>query len=259
MVSTAILTGLNSESEQGTDNNMLSGASPTSYFMWKQVLESKLNSESHRGRADSIVAVEAQCEVSTYNDLHACSFENMKDDTLSTMIESASLEVLNKQDHNGNTPLIWAASEGRYEVANALIEQGCDINTQNYNGETAIFLASARGHVRIVELLLINGANPHIVDLEGASPMHLAAANGRSDVLHVFATHAAFLNVTDNSGDSLLHYSIRGGHLDTLKFLVNGAKLPVDVLNEDEETPIDLASDLGESAMMDFLYSSLDM
>jgi ankyrin repeat protein len=47
-------------------------------------------------------------------------------------------------DHHGNTPLIWAASEGNDDIVQLLVEQGANVNTQNFAGETALFLAAAR-------------------------------------------------------------------------------------------------------------------
>ncbi|PRP78870.1 hypothetical protein PROFUN_01043 [Planoprotostelium fungivorum] len=232
----------------------ITGASPTTYYLWKEAMDIKLSGCDVSSEYEA--AMEAQQEASSYNDLHACSFTDTDVVELASIIETATTAMINQKDHNGNTPLIWAASEGRFDIAEALIDQGCNINAQNYNGETALFLAAGRGHIQMVDLLLLNTANPNICDLNGASPMHMAASIGRSDILKVFNRYSAYMTVTDDFGDSLLHYTVRGGHMEALKYLVNRAGLSVDIINEDEETPMDLATALGEDAMMEFLSSA---
>ena len=60
------------------------------------------------------------------------------------ILESCSLNEINKQDHNGNTPLIWAAMEGHDDIVQLLVDYRAEINLQNFAGETALLVAASR-------------------------------------------------------------------------------------------------------------------
>eukprot|EP01117_Protostelium_nocturnum_P012745 TRINITY_DN4710_c0_g1_i1.p2 TRINITY_DN4710_c0_g1~~TRINITY_DN4710_c0_g1_i1.p2 ORF type:complete len:274 (-),score=94.17 TRINITY_DN4710_c0_g1_i1:310-1131(-) len=231
----------------------LSGASPTTYFVWKKAMESAMIIGKEESALERASEERNQPQLSFYNDLHGCAFQNFEENELSTLVEGSSMAEINKQDHNGCAPIHWAVSEGNSEVVSSLVDQGCDINIQNFEGETPLLLASARGNEKLVQFLVNNGANPHIANLEGVTPMHLAAANGRNDILSQFIEYCACLNVQDHSGDSLLHYAVREGHLETIKFLVKEGNVTVDIKNEDEETPLDLAECLEEAKIIEYL------
>ena len=60
------------------------------------------------------------------------------------ILESCSLNEINKQDNNGNTPLIWAAMEGHDDIVQLLVDYRAEINLQNFAGETALLVAASR-------------------------------------------------------------------------------------------------------------------
>ena len=45
---------------------------------------------------------------------------------------------VNVQDHDGDTPLHWAAIEGYLEICDLLIEHGADVNAVNIKGQTPL-------------------------------------------------------------------------------------------------------------------------
>jgi ankyrin repeat protein len=238
----------------------LSGASPTAYFVWRQMMEaqaaSKGNNESDSD--EKIQVEEFTTQPQSYNDIHLSTFQFFDDEhELSAMIESSPLAELNKQDHNGNTPLLWAASEGRDDIVTLLVEQGADINCQNYDGETALYLAAARGFTHMVEFLLMNGANLNITNLDGASPLHIAAAEGHLDALRVLVQYGGQPSIVqDEVGDCVLHYAVREGRVEIVQALACEFRVDLSMKNEDLETPLELAQCLGESAIVQLLWAA---
>lgn len=186
--------------------------------------------------------------------------------------EYADLEYskLNEEDENGNTPLIFAASQGREDLASALIDQVCFkelislthlqgayVNHQNNNGETALYWAASEGNVAIAEYLVENGANLNICTLDGTSPAHIAAANGHVAMLALLFKNGGFMNVQDNERDSVLHYAVREGQMKVVEFLVKECKVDINLQNEDQESALDLALCLCDSAMIGENYAPI--
>jgi len=74
-------------------------------------------------------------------------------------------ELINAQDHDGNTALILAASynypkeQGSIKIVQWLIAQGADVNKQNITGTSALMKAAQQGNPYIVKILQTNGAD----------------------------------------------------------------------------------------------------
>jgi len=240
----------------------ISGASPTGYYvgnvLWKQI--TKLGVERNEVKSQVLSSptwinhepAVVPPKVCGYTPLHYVPYMDRRDQA-SQLIEQASSEEVNSEDHNGNTPLMWACIEGREDLVQVLVEQGANVNMQNYEGETALYHAASMGFHSICSFLLENGANANSVTLDGASPAHTAASEGFVTVLGCLARYGAFLGAQDEEGDSVLHYAVRSGQEKVVEFLVKECKVPIDTRNEDSETPYDLASCLDEQRMLEIL------
>jgi hypothetical protein len=60
---------------------------------------------------------------------------------------------------NDETPLHWAAKNGRQVVAELLLTKGADVNARNGYDETPLHLAAFRGDRAMAELLMSKGAD----------------------------------------------------------------------------------------------------
>lgn len=94
----------------------------------------------------------------------------------------------NKPDHNGTTPLMWAAQNGNLNAVRQLLTLSLDVNQQSKSGSHALLLAATKGHTDVVELLLANDAS---IDLKNAL------------------------------GDTALIVSVKADNYDTAKLLVS--------------------------------------
>jgi len=156
----------------------------------------------------------------------------------------------NERDQQGNTPLIWASSEGNYQLVELLIDEGAAVNLQNFVGETALSIAAARGFEGICALLIENGGNTNISNLDGASPLHMAAACGHVGIVKLLVSRGAYVNAFDDEGDTPLHYAVREGCRDVVEVMVKNCGADYNAKNEDMESPLDLAVELGESSFI---------
>ena len=74
----------------------------------------------------------------------------------------------------GLTALLYAARDGCYDCADALIGAGADVNLPTPDGVTALMLALDNDHNDVAKLLLERGANPRVWDWWGRTALYIA-------------------------------------------------------------------------------------
>ena len=78
----------------------------------------------------------------------------------------------------GDTPLHEAASRGRDDILQLLLDRGGNVNAVNNNGDTPLHGAAYWGHDDTLQLLFKYGASMNPVAKEGYTPLHDAARQG---------------------------------------------------------------------------------
>ena len=71
------------------------------------------------------------------------------------------------QDELGRVALHWACCNGHLECAKALLGAGADINKQDNDGDTPLMLAANMGKIEVVRELLKRGAKKDLKDEDG--------------------------------------------------------------------------------------------
>ncbi|KAJ5493608.1 hypothetical protein N7463_009695 [Penicillium fimorum] len=181
----------------------------------------------------------------------------------------------------GQTPLSWAAQNGRAGFAKLLLQTNLNIDEQDQNGQTAVLLAARNGHERVVRLLIKNGAyfttenetcQPRIshaaekghealmkllmemgasieaIDKEGRTPLFLAAANGREAITRVLLKAGAVIDATDNEGRTPLFLAVANGREAVTRVLLE-AGAGIDATDNEGRTPLFLAAANGREAV----------
>ena len=87
----------------------------------------------------------------------------------------------------GDTPLHWAAQEGKVDAAAVLLEHGADVNARDRDGSTPLHKAAFRGHGDLIGLLVRAGADPSTRDRSGRTPLHAAQREETGDLLRGLA------------------------------------------------------------------------
>jgi ankyrin repeat protein len=88
--------------------------------------------------------------------------------------------------------LLSDAYNGHYENLKRNLRSGGDlINWQNENGRTALMFAANMGQTKCVELLLEHNAKLDLQDEIGRTALMHAAVNGKSDSVHLIITKGA--------------------------------------------------------------------
>jgi len=69
------------------------------------------------------------------------------------------------------TPLLYAARDGRSDIARMLLAAGASLNQPEANGESPLLVAINNGQIEVAHLLLEKGADPNATDGFGRAPL----------------------------------------------------------------------------------------
>ena len=86
----------------------------------------------------------------------------------------AGADLNAKDDHNGNTALIWAAKYGVEHYVDILLENGAKVDETNKIGMTALMMAANWGRGDIAYKLVMHGADPLLKDMTGIDAFEYA-------------------------------------------------------------------------------------
>ena len=115
---------------------------------------------------------------------------------------------VNIKNNDGMSPLHWAAGGGGREVAELLVAKGADVNARMSNGRTPLHGAASAGHKDLAEFLLSKGADVNSQGDNGWTPLHGAACGERKEVVELLIAKGADIHARDNSGMTALHWAI---------------------------------------------------
>ncbi|HEY4362463.1 MAG TPA: ankyrin repeat domain-containing protein [Bryobacteraceae bacterium] len=82
----------------------------------------------------------------------------------------------------GMSPLLFAARDGRREIAKVLLDAKADLNGPDVNGITPLLAAISNHHLPVAQLLLERGANPKTADQWGRTPLWAAVEIRNRDI-----------------------------------------------------------------------------
>jgi ankyrin repeat protein len=190
---------------------------------------------------------------------------------------------VNAQDHNGKTPLHFAAEACRPDSLTMLYEKGSKVDAQDKDGKTPMHYAAASGSESCIKFLCENGANPNAQDKNGKTPMHYVVAsnlyhsgscikslfemgadpntqdkNGKTPMQYAAMSHSkscikslygkgADPNAQDKDGKTLMHYAAASGSESCIKFLYGKGADP-NAQDKDGKTPMHYAAASGSES-----------
>ncbi|HPE18373.1 MAG TPA: ankyrin repeat domain-containing protein [Tenuifilaceae bacterium] len=160
----------------------------------------------------------------------------------------------NISTYDGVTPLMFAAQNGFYEIAEFLIENGADINATPYDGNTALHAAVRSNNDSIAELLINFGANINAKDIEGVSPLHIATGFGYPYLTYFLLNSGADINITDDFGNTPLMSSVYAGAQYVSEILLANEANPNQSDNKGF-TPLMVAAQYNDTTLLNLLLS----
>ena len=153
--------------------------------------------------------------------------------------------------HDHQTPLHMAATEGFGRIVKALLEALADPNVQDSNGQTPLHHVCTLGKLEVAKILLVYNATVDIKDEQGATPLHIAAVLGHLSVCALLLDNGAGAS-TKTNGRTPLHFAAMGGHPEVAQILLK-YNAAVDIKDEQGSTPLLIACVQGHSEVAQVL------
>jgi len=125
----------------------------------------------------------------------------------------------------------------------------------NYQGITPLIAAVIEGNLTCVDFLFKRGASITHQCQGGWNALHCAVQCGHDHIVNYLLCHGCFVNGKDWEGDTALHWAVRESNLPIAQMLLEHPGIMIDSQNECQESPLQLASALGETQMGILLLS----
>lgn len=159
----------------------------------------------------------------------------------------------NPKDLDGKTPLHLATTQGDQTMVEALLNSGCDPLALTFQEENLLYLALSQDSPPLTSFLL---QQPSALiwlsqeDSDGKRPLHRAVwGEPKPGLVDLLLRAGAEANATNHYGYTALHWAAKHGHLESARLLLSfGAR--IDLINQNGESPIDLALQWGQEAVV---------
>ncbi len=147
---------------------------------------------------------------------------------------------VDSRNQQGLTPLIYTAQycipgEQMNSIMTDLIKAGADVNAKDPNGHTPLFRAATTGKLEAAQILLDSNANVNMANNDGATPLIRSAESlsmNPEPVISLLIKRGADLNAKDNSGKTALVYAVMRANTTTIKLLLDAGADPNIVLRD---------------------------
>uniref|UniRef100_A0A158P9B5 ANK_REP_REGION domain-containing protein n=1 Tax=Angiostrongylus cantonensis TaxID=6313 RepID=A0A158P9B5_ANGCA len=184
-------------------------------------------------------------EAASYNRAHVVEL----------LVQLAPDTIEDKTDY-GMTPLLSAVSSDALEVVKILIGQNADICATDNDGRTAIFIGAKFNAVKVLRLFEYlldlcrqkDNESSSIRDLVNhpdhnqMTAMHVVCNNGYIEVSKLLYEYGASIEVLNEEEETPLHLAAARGETVSVRQLLDWDKRLLLLRNEDADTPLHLAA-----------------
>ncbi len=162
-------------------------------------------------------------------------------------------------DRNGHTPFHYAASEGKYEAVQALLDAGADVDARDKQGKTMLHHAVMEDKPWLIKYLLEQGASVHIVDRNDMTPEELATTEDlllSEDISYAGEKHHLITPLKEyrEAGDALVAAANKGDE-GKVKKMLKATPYLLNYRNNNDDTPLHAAASGGHKEVAELLVA----
>ncbi|ONI13110.1 hypothetical protein PRUPE_4G203100 [Prunus persica] len=166
-------------------------------------------------------------------------------DILNQILQSSPSSAHGGSD--GQTALHAAVVEKHFDIMEALLRFKQQlIKEADHQGKTPLYYAASLGDHRTVERLLeLDISIAYVLDKQGFSPIHVAASKGHTSVIREIVRHCPDSGeLVDPYGWNALHIAIFNGQANVVRYILETAELEgtINQPDFDGNTPLHLAT-----------------
>ena len=130
--------------------------------------------------------------------MQACSHNRMAPALLD------HVSMLDDQDMDGMTAMMYAARSIRHTWVRLLVEHGANVNTPDKRGMTALYYATGAIDTENMEYLLTHGAEVDAATTGGSTPLFSTVIQQAAEAFQVLVKHGANVNAKMTNGETPL-------------------------------------------------------
>uniref|UniRef100_A0A1I8H716 ANK_REP_REGION domain-containing protein n=2 Tax=Macrostomum lignano TaxID=282301 RepID=A0A1I8H716_9PLAT len=180
--------------------------------------------------------------------------EKLRTDILEAEL-SEDRDLIEKEDFDGNTPLLLACQRGSKQLLTLLQKLGADFSHANQKGNTPALLLSAIGNLQLLQIVHKAGGDLDHPNWKGDTPILMACRYNHFSVVKFFSDHGCTMDCANYLGQTPAFFSARHAKKELLRFLVE-QKAPVDDETTDGMTPLLVAAKADHTESVKILLRS---
>ena len=150
-----------------------------------------------------------------------------------------------------------ASYQGHLSIVQYLVDT-CHVplDQPDNSNNTALLYSAMGGHSDLVEFFIKRNCNTSQISCVSASLSLLACQSGELALVHKLESLNLFSpDSSDFWGFSILHYSSMSNNVELFKYLLNRYQLSIDVKDQQNRTPLHIASWYASSSVVEYIVS----
>ncbi|XP_071508188.1 uncharacterized protein [Diadema antillarum] len=189
--------------------------------------------------------------------LHWSVIQGMESVVESLVKQKDCSKVIDEPDRFGVRPIHYAIQSNRPDIAELLINQGCELEAGESRGLTALIYAAACGKKDMLALMIPRCKNIDITDTNGWTALHHAAKRGDESVCALLLDHKANPDLQDEKRkQSPLFLAVNNKHAGIAKLIVGRNSGSVNIKDDRGRSVLHYASEQGQLDMVNALVES---
>lgn len=181
----------------------------------------------------------------------------------------ATNHTVDVENEDGLTGLMYGSIRGEWELIQALLAMGADVDlvSEKHGKNTALHFACYNGRydasIAIIKLLVKSRANVRMRNTDGRIPLHyllfIDNLQDRTDLMMLFVKHGANINMQNNEGNTIMHLAVEMHNSYWIEMVKQtfSSLLNMDIKNVKGNTPHEYALELGFTDIDDILMKPL--